>query len=131
MASFLRRKEALSRIYNSILHSNPSSLLRRQSFRSTFPSQSSNKYLFGVSAHRSFSKVPFLTIPFYLIYRIFFFFFLFQFPVFRFVLTLYVLALGRFYLGMFFSITLPISHPCKIYMELYCKSINRLIASYI
>ncbi|TYK16280.1 cytochrome c oxidase assembly protein COX15 [Cucumis melo var. makuwa] len=57
MASFLRRKEALSRIYNSILHSNPSSLLRRQSFRSTFPSQSSNKYLFGVSAHRSFSKV--------------------------------------------------------------------------
>ncbi|KAA0063072.1 cytochrome c oxidase assembly protein COX15 [Cucumis melo var. makuwa] len=57
MASFLRRKEALSRIYNSILHSIPSSLLRRQSFRSTFPSQSSNKYLFGVSAHRSFSKV--------------------------------------------------------------------------
>ncbi|KGN53575.1 cytochrome c oxidase assembly protein COX15 [Cucumis sativus] len=57
MASFLRRKEALSRIYNSILHSKPSSLHRHQPFRSTFPSQSSNNYLFRVSAHPSFSKV--------------------------------------------------------------------------
>ncbi|XP_038883659.1 cytochrome c oxidase assembly protein COX15 isoform X2 [Benincasa hispida] len=56
MASFLRRKEALSRIYNSLLQSNPSSLLRPQPFRS-FSSQSSKKCLFGVYGHRSFSKV--------------------------------------------------------------------------
>ncbi|CAK9324343.1 unnamed protein product [Citrullus colocynthis] len=56
MASFLRRKEGLSRIYNSLLQSNPSFLLRHQPFRS-FSSQPSKKCLFGIYGHRSFFKV--------------------------------------------------------------------------
>lgn len=131
MASFLRRKEALSRIYNSILHSKPSSLHRHQPFRSTFPSQSSNNYLFRVSAHPSFSKVPFLTIPFCFIYRILSSF-SFLIPTFSISTYIVCISFGSFLCRcVFFSITLSISHPCEFHLNLYYKSINGLIASYI
>lgn len=75
----LRRKEGFSRVYNTLIQSNSSTVLRHEPVRS-FSSQTAKKCLFGVYGYRSFSKVLFLSIPFLppfsFIYRMFLFFIL-------------------------------------------------------
>ncbi|XP_022984312.1 cytochrome c oxidase assembly protein COX15 [Cucurbita maxima] len=56
VASFVRRKEGFSRVYNTLIQSNSSTVLRHEPVRS-FSSQTAKKCLFGVYGYRSFSKV--------------------------------------------------------------------------
>ncbi|XP_022142800.1 cytochrome c oxidase assembly protein COX15 [Momordica charantia] len=55
VTSFLRRRQAFGRIYNTLIESNPSTVLRHEHSR-CFSSQASKKCLFGFYAYRSLSK---------------------------------------------------------------------------